>query len=161
MKTITLGIAESRIAQSPDKLVTLGLGSCVGLVIYDPVSKISGMIHIMLPTAPKGTVVTNKYKYADTGIIELIHQLTAQGAPRSRLVAKAAGGAHMFNASYNNDVINVGQKNVEMCYKVLKESSIALIAEDIGGSSGRSIEFCCETSKLEVRTVSPRSIRVI
>ncbi len=161
MKTITLGIAELRIAQSPDKLATLGLGSCVGLVIYDPVSKISGMIHIMLPTAPRGVVVASKYKYADTGIIELIRLLTAQGALRSRLVAKAAGGAHMFNASYNNDVINIGQRNIEMCQKVLKESSIALIAEDTGGSSGRSIEFCCESSKLEIRTVSPRNVRVI
>lgn len=161
MNIITLGIAELRVAQSPDKLVTLGLGSCVGLVIYDPVSKISGMIHIMLPTAPKGTVVTNKNKFADTGIIELIRLLVAQGASRRRLVAKAAGGAHMFNALYNNDVINVGQRNVEMCQKMLKENSISIVAEDTGGCSGRSIEFCCENSKLEVRTVSPRNIRVI
>lgn len=161
MNIITLGIAESRIAGSPDKLVTLGLGSCVGLIIYDHVNKVSGMIHIMLPTAPQGSPLANKYKFADTGIAEMIRLLLANGAMRGRLIAKAAGGAHMFNTSYNNDVINVGQRNVDMCHRILKENSIAIAAEDTGGCSGRSIEFSCENSMLEVRTVSPRNIRVI
>jgi chemotaxis protein CheD len=161
MKIITIGIAESRIAKSPDKLVTLGLGSCVGLVLYDPVNKISGMIHIMLPTAPGGMAVTNINKFADTGIVELIRTLVAAGALRSRLVAKAAGGAHMFNSAYNNDVINVGQRNVEMCRKILRENGISVVAEDTGGTSGRSIEFSCESSKLQIRTVSPRNVREI
>lgn len=161
MNVITLGIAESKIAQSPDKLVTLGLGSCVGLVLYDPVTKISGMVHIMLPTAPKGMDVNNKYKFADTGITELIRLLVMSGAVRARLKAKAAGGAHMFNTTYNTDVMNVGQRNVEMCQKILKENTIAIVSEDTGGTSGRSIEFCCDSGMLQVRTVSPKTIRYI
>lgn len=161
MNVITIGIAESKIAKSPDKLVTLGLGSCVGLVLYDPVLKIGGMVHIMLPAAPKGAAVPNKFKFADTGINELIRGMTAAGAMRGRLIAKAAGGAHMFNTTYNTDVMNVGQRNMEMCQKILKENSIAIVAEDTGGTVGRSIEFCCSSSMLQVRTVSPKAMRYI
>ncbi len=161
MRVITIGIAESQISKSPDKIVTLGLGSCVGLVLYDPAAKIGGMVHIMLPTAPKGTDATNKYKFADTGIAELIRAMVASGAARARLAAKAAGGAHMFNTNYNTDVMNVGQRNIEMCRKVLKENAIAIVAEDMGGTSGRSIEFCCSSNALQIRTVSPRAVKYI
>lgn len=161
MNVITIGIAESKIARSPDKIVTLGLGSCVGLVLYDPVLKIGGMVHIMLPAAPKGAAVPNKYKFADTAINELIRCIAAAGAAKGRLIAKAAGGAHMFNTTYNTDVMNVGQRNIEMCQRILKENSIAIVAEDTGGTSGRSIEFCCDSSMLQIRTVSPKTIRCI
>lgn len=161
MNTVTIGIAESRIAHSPDKIATLGLGSCIGLVLYDPVAKIGGMIHIMLPSAPKDAVVMNKFKFADTGITELISMLIAAGAVKSRLVAKAAGGAHMFNTAYNNDIMNIGQRNIDMYQKVLKENSIKVSGEDVGGASGRSIEFCCTDNMLQIRMVSPREIKYL
>ncbi len=161
MKELTIGIAEQKIAKSPDKLITLGLGSCVGLVLYDEINKVAGMVHIMLPTAPKGTNITNKHKFADTAIIELIRQMLLSGARRNKMSAKLAGGAHMFNLSYKNDVINVGQRNVEMCRKMLHESAIAIASEDTGGTFGRSIAFCCKSNLLQVRTISPNSIRLI
>lgn len=161
MSTYTIGIAESVIARSPDKIATLGLGSCIGLVLYDPTAKIGGMVHIMLPAAPKDSLVANKFKFADTGVAELIRMMVSAGALKSRLLAKAAGGAHMFNASYNSDVMNVGQRNFDMCQRVLRENSIRLIGEDTGGTSGRSIEFCCESSMLQVRAVSPREIHYV
>lgn len=67
----------------------------------------------------------------------------------------------MFNTTYNTDVMNVGQRNIEMCQRILKENSIAIVAEDTGGTSGRSIEFCCDSSMLQIRTVSPKTIRCI
>jgi chemotaxis protein CheD len=67
----------------------------------------------------------------------------------------------MFNTNYNTDVMNVGLRNIEMCQKVLKENAIAVVGEDTGGTSGRSIEFCCSSNMLQVRTVSPRNIRYI
>lgn len=161
MKTITIGIAESKIAQSPDRLATLGLGSCVGLVLYDPVTKICGMVHIMLPSAPKGIAISNKYKFADTAVDELIRRMVVSGALQSRLIAKAAGGAHMFNTSYNLDIMNIGHKNVEMCRQMLNVRRIAIASEDTGGYSGRSIEFDCENNLLEIRTASPRTVRHI
>jgi chemotaxis protein CheD len=161
MKTITIGIAESKIAHSPDKIATLGLGSCIGLVLYDPVTKVGGMVHILLPKAPNDPVATNKFKFADTGIMELIRMMEASGATKSRLLAKAAGGAHMFNSSYNADIMNIGQRNIDMCLRILKENSIKITGEDTGGITGRSIEFCCLSNVLQVRIVSPREIRYI
>ena len=160
-KTFTIGIAELKAVRAPDRVSTLGLGSCVGLVLYDPVSKVGGMVHIMLPAAPKEGSVTNRSKFADTGILDLIRAVAASGAMRGRLIAKFAGGAHMFNAVCNNDIMNVGERNVQMCRKILQEQSIRTVAEDTGGACGRSIEFCCESGMLQVRTISPKSVRLL
>lgn len=161
MQIYTIGIAEMKVAKSPDKIVTLGLGSCIGLVLYDPITKIGGMVHIMLPTAKSSMNASNKLKFADTGIQELIRMMTVAGAVRSQLIAKLAGGAHMFQTAYKDDIMNVGSQNIEMCRKVLKDQSISIRSEDTGGRSGRSIEFCCETNQLQIRTVSPKSVRLI
>jgi len=160
-KTHIIGIAEQKIVRAPDKLSTLGLGSCVGLVLYDPLGKIGGMVHIMLPTAPLNTPDLNKAKYADTAVVDLVRRLAAMGAQPRRLIAKLAGGAHMFSTAKNIDFMNVGDRNVEHCRRMLFEHSIPIIAEDTGGTSGRSIEFCCETGLLQVRTVSPKNIKLL
>ncbi len=160
MGTFIIGIAEQKVVRFPDKVSTLGLGSCVGLVLYDSVNNIGGMVHIMLPTAPNDST-PNKSKFADTGIVELIRYMTTLGARQRNLQAKFAGGAHMFNNSYNADIMNVGKRNIEMCKAVLKKCTIPIISQDVGGKSGRSIEFCCKSCMLQVRTVSPRSVRFI
>jgi|AGTN01.2.fsa_nt_gi Chemotaxis protein; stimulates methylation of MCP proteins len=161
MQIYTIGIAEQKIVKAPDKLVTLGLGSCIGLVLYDPVAKIGGMVHIMLPCAPKNAPVTNKSKFADTAIAELIRLMVAASASRTRLTAKIAGGAHMFHNACNTDILNIGARNVQMCKQVLRENIINIAAEDTGGNCGRSIEFCCESNVLQVRTVVPRCVRLL
>lgn len=161
MSIFTIGVAEQKIAKSPDKLVTLGLGSCIGLVLYDPVVKIGGMVHIMLPTASIRSEVINRFKFADTAIMDMLDMVTKEGAARMRLRAKIAGGAHMFHTTGTIDIMNVGQRNIAMCRKVLEDNRIVLDGEDIGGSSGRSIEFCCESCSLSIRTVSPKAVKII
>ena len=161
MDSFTIGIAELKIVKAPDKLVTLGLGSCVGLVLYDPAAKVGGMVHIMLPSAPNNAPVANKSKFADTAIPELIRLMTQTGASPNRLISKIAGGAHMFQNTASTDILNIGTRNVQMCKKILSEYAIKITAEDTGGTCGRSIEFCSEKNELQVRTVSPRSIRVL
>lgn len=160
-KTFTIGLAEQKIVRAPDKLATLGLGSCIGLVLYDPVIKIAGMVHIMLPCAAAGTTVANRFKFADTAIADMLKLMAAAGAARQRLRAKMAGGAHMFQTISTMDIMNIGQRNTVMCRKVLHENSIVLIGDDTGGNCGRSIEFCCETETLSVRTVAPKAFRII
>lgn len=160
MATHMIGIAEKVVSRAPDKLVTLGLGSCIGLVLFDPVRKVGGLVHIMLPTAPAGTV-SNRFKFADTAIEEMIRLVTQAGALRSQLQAKLAGGAHMFNNIYNTDMMGIGKRNVDACQKVLKENRIPIAGQHTGGTSGRSIEFCCESNFLQIRTVSPKSVRLI
>jgi len=161
MATFTIGIAEKVISKSPDKLVTLGLGSCVGLVLFDPIKKISGLVHIMLPNAPLGPNSVNRFKFADTAIEDMIKLVTQAGASRYHLQAKLAGGAHMFNNAYNSDMMGIGKRNVDICQKVLRENRIPVAAQDTGGTSGRSIEFCCESNMLQIRTVAPKSVRLI
>jgi chemotaxis protein CheD len=160
-KTHTLGIAEQKLAWAPDKLVPLGLGSCVGLVLYDPMLKLGGMVHIMLPFSAQSGYVANPLKFANTAIPELLRLMLLSGAKRTRISAKLAGGAHMFNTVYNSDVMNVGERNAQECRKVLMAHGIVIAAEDTGGTYGRSIEFCCETGVLEVRAVSPRIIKLL
>jgi len=148
-----------KIARSPEVLMTLGLGSCVGLVLYDAVAKIGGMVHIMLPTA-KGDV-QNRAKYADTGIESLLKDVLAHGAQRHRLIAKMAGGANMFGSSTQNDMLRVGERNVEMCHHILSAYRIPIRAEETGGNAGRTIEFSCDTGDLKIRTAWPRMERTI
>lgn len=152
----TVGLAEYKVAKTPDKLVTLGLGSCIGLVLFDPVTKIAGMVHIMLPSASDAITVSNRFKFADTAVIDLIEILRKTGVVTSRLKAKMAGGAHMFKTTSKLDVLSVGQRNITACKNVLSRVGIVICGEDTGGSSGRSIEFCCESMILSVRTVSPK-----
>jgi len=156
-----IGIAEQRVEKAPNKIVTLGLGSCIGLVLYDSVYKIGGMVHIMLPKAPKKDGAVNKFKFADTAVHELISLMINAGAKSHNLKAKMAGGAHMFKTTSNLDMLNVGDRNIEMCRYMLKKQSIPIVSEDVGGDSGRSIEFCCESNMLQIRTVSPASVRKI
>lgn len=159
MAKFNIGIADSKVARSPDTLTTLGLGSCVGLVLYDAIARIGGMVHIMLPVA--GEFVKNRAKYADTGIEFLLREVLAFGASRSRLGAKLAGGANMFGSSTQNDMLRIGERNVAMCHQLLRAYCIPIKAEETGGNTGRTIEFFCHTGELKIRTAWPRMERTI
>lgn len=159
MATFYIGIAESKVARSPDTLTTLGLGSCVGLVLYDALARIGGMVHIMLPSAKKP--VTNRSKYADTGIDSLLRDVLALGANRGRLYAKMAGGANMFGTSPKNDMLRIGERNVAMCYQLLGAYGIPIQSEETGGTTGRTIEFSCHTGELKIRTAWPPTEKTI
>ena len=118
-----IGMADLNICIPPNGISTLGLGSCVGVAIRDPISKVGGLAHIMLPdsTAVTGGPV-NIPKYADTGIEELVKQICAKGAVKSRLVAKIAGGAQMFAFKSSNATIRVGDRNVEASIEGIADS---------------------------------------
>lgn len=157
---IKVGMADLKIAKSPDVLITLGLGSCIGLVLYDPVTKIGGMLHHMLPDSTKLKNNTNIAKFGDTGTAELLKQMTAAGANRRRLVAKIAGGACMFEVSGLSSVGNVGARNIEEAKYLLKELQIPLIAEDTGLNYGRTVELNCENGDYTIKAVG-KEIKVI
>ena len=128
---IKVGMADLNVCKAPDGLTTLGLGSCIGLTLYDPVTKIGGMVHYMLPDSTKVSNNSNKAKFADTGIEELLKKVIAAGASKTRLVAKIAGGAKMFEVSGLSDVGNIGARNAEAAKKILKEKGIRLILSEI------------------------------
>ena len=154
---IKVGMADLKTCKSPEVLTTLGLGSCVGVAIYDPVSKISGLLHCMLPDSTQFRNNSNTAKYADSGIDELISQMVKLGANRARLVAKIAGGAQMFAMKTNNDTLRVGERNVEAVKKKLSELNIRLL--DCGLNYGRTVEFYSETGEYVIKSVGkPRKV---
>ncbi|MCH4192839.1 MAG: chemotaxis protein CheD [Butyrivibrio sp.] len=150
---IKVGMADLNICVSPDGITTLGLGSCVGIAIRDPVTKIGGLAHIMLPDSHEIRNSTNIPKFADTGINELIRQIVAKGAARDRLVAKIAGGAQMFAFQNTNSNMRVGDRNVAATLKTLKELNIRVLAQDTGDSYGRTVIFYPETGDFVIRAV--------
>ncbi|KLV28580.1 chemotaxis protein CheD [Niallia circulans] len=158
---IKVGIADMNVVESPNTIRTSGLGSCVGIVLYSSLKPIAGLAHIMLPEASiskSGTL--NKAKFADTAIVELVERLEGLGLKRSTLLAKIAGGAQMFQFTGTSDVMRIGPRNVEAVKNTLQSLRIKLVSEDVGGNSGRTIEFCPATHELTIRTVN-KGIHII
>ncbi|MBO5093533.1 MAG: chemotaxis protein CheD [Lachnospiraceae bacterium] len=150
---IKVGMADLKVCKSPNGITTLGLGSCVGIALRDPSTKIGGLAHIMLPDSKAIRNNTNIPKFADTGIEELVKQVVAAGAGRSRLVAKIAGGAQMFAFQNKSDLVRVGERNVEAVKKKLQELKIPIQAEDTGKNYGRTVIFYPETGNFVIRSV--------
>ena len=152
---IRVGIADMKIAKEDSLIRTSGLGSCVGVVLYSSTKKVAGMAHIMLPDSSlaRGEAF-NQAKYADTAIPELLLQLEKEGIRRQMLKAKLAGGAQMFQFNFGGDQMKIGPRNVAAIKIQLKENRIQLVAEDVGGSYGRTIEFNPITSVMHIRTAS-------
>lgn len=150
---IKVGMADYNVCKSPDAITTLGLGSCVGIVLYDSRTKIAGMVHVMLPDSTKVKNNVNKAKFADTGIDLLISEMVKAGAGRLGLTAKIAGGAQMFAFSSNNEALRVGERNVEATKKKLSQLGIRILAEDTGLNYGRTIEFYPEHGGLLIKAI--------
>ena len=157
---IKVGMADLNVCESPDSITTLGLGSCVGVVLYDPTTKKCGMVHVMLPHSKAITNNHNIAKFADTGIDECLRRLLAMGARRERLVAKIAGGAQMFSINTNNAMLRVGDRNVEAVRNKLGDLKIPILAADTGNSYGRTVIFYPETGDYLIKAIGkePRTI---
>ncbi len=153
MEMIKVGMADLNVCKPPNALTTLGLGSCIGIVLYDPITKVSGLAHIMLPDSTQIKKNENKAKFADTAIVELVSVMGRMGARRSRLVAKIAGGAQMFAFKDSKDIMRIGERNAEATRKKLKELNIPLLAEDCGNNYGRTMEFYAETGEVLIKTI--------
>lgn len=153
-EVVRVGIADMNVVGHAGTIRTIGLGSCVGVVLYDDMKKIAGLLHVMLPSSEMAkSTHLNKAKFADTGVPALINLLKAEGARTAALKAKMAGGAQMFQLG-SHESFRIGKRNVEAVKEELKRFRIPLIAEDTGGTNGRTIEFDPETSILHVRTVN-------
>ena len=154
-QVIKVGIAQMDVVKAPNTIRTSGLGSCVGVILYDESKQIAGLIHVMLPDSSLGrSDAVNVAKFADTGIKALIELLKLEGVHAFRLKAKIAGGAQMFQFTSDKESMRIGPRNVEAVKVELRKNSIPLVAEDTGGNSGRTIEFDPITSKLNIRTVN-------
>lgn len=157
---VKVGMADANVCHTPDAITTLGLGSCVGVALYDKATKIAGLVHVMLPDSTTVRQNSNKAKFADTGIDLVIAMMVKEGAMKSRLTAKIAGGAQMFAFSGNSDMLRVGERNVEAVKKKLAALGIRILAEDTGLNYGRTVEFYPETGDFLIKAVGkpPKTI---
>ncbi len=151
--SVEVGMAELKVGRAPQVLITRGLGSCVGIVIYDTSKKIGGMAHPMLPEMSRAKVRANPAKFVDTAINALLENLKKEGSDLKTIWAKIFGGGHMFSAIPYDSPFNIGVKNVTKAKEVLVSKGIKLIAEDTGGNFGRTIELDLSTGKVRVKTL--------
>ncbi|GEO24833.1 chemoreceptor glutamine deamidase CheD [Alicyclobacillus acidoterrestris] len=147
---LRIGIAEGALLYGPGQIVTAGLGSCVGLVLYDDRRDVAGMVHIMLPTAPKPNPI-HPQKYADTAIPWLFDELLRVGAQRPHIKAKLAGGAQMFR-NLQTEALRIGDRNLQAATELLDELQIPVVAQDVGGHYGRTVRFELPSRVFFIRT---------
>jgi len=150
---IKVGMADLNTGKDEDVITTLGLGSCIGIALYDPTTKIGGLAHIMLPDSTAIKNNSNIAKFADTGIQELYDRMLKMGANKSRIVGKIAGGARMFEMSGLSSIGNVGDRNAEASREMLKKLGIKLISEDCGLNYGRTVELYCKDGSFLIKSV--------
>ena len=150
---IKVGMADYKVGRAPSIIISYGLGSCIGVSLYDPVSKVGGLLHIMLPDSTQSRSSENPAKFADTGVPLLLKDVLAPGANRSKLVAKMAGGAQMFAFAKATDIMRVGARNAEAVKALLKDMKIPVIAEDTGENYGRTVQINLENGVYTVKTM--------
>jgi len=146
---IIIGIGDYAVVNDNTPITTVGLGSCVGIVLYDPSSHVSGMSHVMLPKM--GQKQDKIGKYADTAIPALLEEMKNAGANLSHIQAKLAGGASLFD--FQDDNLQIGFRNAQAVKEKLKEYRINIINEDLGGNRGRTITFYPDSKDLRIKMV--------
>ena len=150
---IKVGMADYKVGRAPDTLISYGLGSCIGISLYDPQTKIGGLLPIMLPDSNQSRANENRAKFADTGIPDMLEELIRMGAAKSRLVAKLAGGSQMFAFANASDIMRVGLRNASASKEILKKLSIPIVGEDTGGNYGRTVQIDLSTGVYKVKTI--------
>ncbi|MDD4700412.1 MAG: chemotaxis protein CheD [Oscillospiraceae bacterium] len=147
---ITVGISDMKIASGDDVMVAYALGSCIGTCIYDNVTGIMGLSHILLPQITLCPNDNNVKKFADTAIKELVNCMKKQGSAICRMSAKIAGGAQMFTTNG----LAIGERNIRIVVNELNLLGIKIIAADVGGNFGRTMECHAKDGKVIIKSIS-------
>jgi len=157
---IIVGMADLKATKSPGALTTLGLGSCVGIALYDARVKVAGLAHIMLPDSKQIQNNSNLAKFADTAMIQLLKDMERLGATRLNMKAKIAGGAQMFAFNAANDNLRIGDRNVEATIQLLRQYNIPLLAKECGENYGRTVELYADDGRFVIKSVG-RGVKTV
>ena len=152
---IKIGIGDMKVLRNQGTLITYALGSCIGITLYDPVIKLGGLLHIMLPKAGDQGAAT-PFKFADTGIREMIRKMAAYGGMSRRYVCKIAGGAQMFQMT--GPIGNIGERNIASVRSELAAQQIRIQGEDVGKNYARTMLMDVSTGTVRVRTMGRNEI---
>lgn len=150
---IKVGMADYKIGRAPGGIISYGLGSCIGIALFDEITKIGGLAHIMLPYSTQARSAENPAKFADTALPLMLDEMLRLGANKNRIRAKIAGGAQMFSFTNATDIMRVGERNSEATKSVLKKLEIIIIAEDTGGNYGRTVELKLDSGIFRIKTI--------
>jgi chemotaxis protein CheD len=159
MKQI-VGIADMKISSQPgDVLITYALGSCLGITIYDPVAKVGGMLHVMLPLSSVNAAkaAENPMMFVDTGVPELFKACYRVGAKKERLILKVAGGASLQN-NEENDQFQIGKRNFLMLRKLLWKNNVLIEAWDVGESHSRTMSLDISSGEVVLKMNSGATV---
>jgi chemotaxis protein CheD len=152
-RQIFVKVAQHAVGGREDTLVTLGLGSCVAIMLHDPLARVGGMAHVLLPEPALARDATNPSKFATTAVPLLVDELKAMGAAVSRLEGRLVGGASMFTSLMGPGSLNMGERNVRAAREALKAAGIPLLAEQVGGDFGRSVRYRVGEGRTTVTSV--------
>jgi chemotaxis protein CheD len=141
-------------------IVTLGLGSCVAIMLHDPGACLGAMAHVLLPSHSLARDQSNPAKFPETAVPFLVHRMLVAGANRHRLVAKLAGGASMFAQLMTPGTVQMGERNIAASRAALREAAIPIIGEAVGGERGRSVRFWPQNGRVETRTVGGEDVLI-
>jgi chemotaxis protein CheD len=151
MSALIVGVGDCRVSRDPDSvLVTYGLGSCIAVMIHDPVARVGGLLHFMLPESGMdgAKAQQNPFMFADTGIPLLFRGAYELGAEKQRLVVMAAGGAQMMD---QQGVFNIGKRNYLAMRKILWKAGVTIHAEDVGGLVSRTVRLEVSSGRVLLR----------
>ena len=147
------GMGEYVIGHNPAVLVSLGLGSCVGCVVYDSNEKVGGLAHVMLPHSSLGKNSALMNKFADIAVPTMVEEMKSKfGCKIENMTAKIAGGAHMFPGIVKEETMDIGGKNAQSVKEELAKLNIKIVAEDVGGQTGRTVRFDTITGMFNIKT---------
>ena len=153
-RQVIVKVADLAVGRDDDVLVTVGLGSCVAIMLYDPETRIGGLAHVLLPSRALTRHVDRPAKFPHAAVPTLVDRMTALGASQRRIVARLAGGASMFAALAPPGTIQMGERNLVAARQVLSTHHIPLTGEAVGGDFGRTVRMHCATGRVEVSTVA-------
>ena len=153
MKEIIVKVADWAAERGDGVIVTLGLGSCVAIMLHDPQMKAGAMAHVLLPSRSLAHDTSNLAKCPESAVPLLVERLKALGAEPRRIVAKLAGGASMFSQLMTPGTIQMGERNIVASRNALRAASIPIVKEAVGGERGRSIRFHVKDGRVEIRSV--------
>lgn len=153
-------VADLKVGAADDVLVTVGLGSCVAILLYDPVARVGGMAHVLLPSPALTRDTGNPAKVPQTAVPALLERMTARGADRQRISARLVGGASMFAALSAPGTIQMGERNAVASRQVLGAHNVPVIGEAVGGDFGRTVRFHVAAGTVCVSTVAHGSHQI-
>lgn len=153
-RELVVRVADLRIGVAHDVLVTVGLGSCVAIVLYDAEARVGGLAHVLLPSPALSRVDGNPAKFPQSAVPRLIDLMVADGARPERITGRLAGGASMFAALAPPGTIQMGERNLVAARQALNAHSVPLIGEAVGGDFGRTVRLQVWDGRVEVSTVA-------